>query len=208
MDGSAQVNADGELVLRPVTGRGAPGEVVGVWVLSALVTLLFAPIPVVTGHPLAIGMIVVLPVVLGVLGWRSLRARGIVVTHHEIVVRGLLFRRRGQRGRAASVVRARVIQPRAMVFDTVYVRDAGGHLVVRVNGQHYARADMDRLVAFLGVPWSGPDTQVRPSQLDAMYPGVVPWHEAHPYQFGMLGAAVGLVLSIVLAVVIAVGTML
>jgi hypothetical protein len=200
-EGSAEVTVNGELVLRPVTGKGAVGEVIMLWVGAFMVMLPLAPIPMLIGSPIATVIFGAVPIFLGILGWRSLRQRGIVVTPHEITVRGLLFRRRGKRARAVSVVRARVIQPRALVFDTVYVIGADGAAVIRINGQHYARADMDRLVAFLGLPWSGPSDPVTAPQLDAAYPGVVPWHQAHPYQFGMAGAGFGVVLAVLIAVV-------
>jgi hypothetical protein len=54
----------------------------------------------------------------------------------------------------------------------------------------------------LGLPGGGPEAPVTAPQLDRMYPGLVPWHQAHPVQFGMAGAAVAVAVSVVITVVL------
>ncbi|HEY8525303.1 MAG TPA: hypothetical protein VIL48_10080 [Acidimicrobiales bacterium] len=117
----------------------------------------------------------------------------IEVTPEAIAVRGAVGRRQAPRARATHLVRAPVWQGRAGVVDTVFVLDAGGRTLLRIRAQHYRPSDVDRLVAFLGLPSTGPDRPVSPSELDALYPGIVPWVEAHPARLAAYVAALTLV---------------
>ncbi|MFD6950218.1 MULTISPECIES: hypothetical protein [unclassified Nocardiopsis] len=87
---------------------------------------------------------------------------GIILTAHEIVLKGAFFRRRRSRARAVWTVRASVVQPRQGPCDTLFVLDAHGGVLVRVYGAHYTAEDMDRLVHALGLPCSGPEEPVTP----------------------------------------------
>jgi hypothetical protein len=133
--------------------------------------------------------------------WGHLRYSRIVVTADEIAVRGFVLHRRVPRARAARVVRADVVQPRAPIVDTVFVLDAAGKVLVRIYGRHYRRTDIDRLVAFLDLPTTKPPGLVTGNDLDMLYPGIVPWHEAHPFRFGLYVAS-GTVAAIVVAAVV------
>ncbi|WP_125934537.1 hypothetical protein [Streptomyces sp. WAC 06738] len=155
------------------------------------------------GGPAVALIALAVPAVAALLGWGSLRSNRIVVTPHEIAVLGLFVRRRGQRVRAASVVRADVIQQRGgLIFDTVFVLDAAGAVVIRINANNYEPADIDLLVRSLGLPWNGPDAPVTAPQLSSVYPGMVPWYEAHPVQFAMAGTGAAVLFAVVLTILL------
>jgi hypothetical protein len=196
------VHGYGDLVLRPATGnltwkqRLIPWLFLGVLIVPAAVIVAVA-----TG---LLGVLIAsAPFVVGaLLVWGSRRCSRIIVTPHEIAVLGLIIRRRRQRARAVRVVRAHVVPSRGPVSDTVFVLDAAGKTVIRIWGHNYHRADIDRLVGFLGLPWSGPEQPVTANQLSTMYPGLVSWPEAHPFLLGLVGALVAVVGSGVIAIVL------
>ncbi|MEV0288675.1 MULTISPECIES: hypothetical protein [unclassified Kribbella] len=126
----------------------------------------------------------------------------IVVTPAEISARGLTFHRRRDRALAASVIRAKVIQPGA-VSETIVVLGTGGHALLSINGALYAPADLDRLVDHLGLPTGGPSGPVTTAQLARERAGTVGWAGRHPVAFALLcalGFAVG---AVVLGTVVA-----
>lgn len=193
------VSGRGDLVLRLDTAKR--GRAVIVWLVAVgLVTT-----GVVVGAGPAGGLF---PGTIAVVGiaviWGHFRCGRIAVTHHEIAVLGLLVRRRRQRARAVRVVRATVVPVRGPITDIVFVLDAAGKTVIRINGHNYRRADVDRLVDFLSLPWSAPDGPVTANELSTMHPGMVPWREVHPYVFGLY-VAVGTVAAIIIAAVITAG---
>jgi hypothetical protein len=96
------------------------------------------------------------------------------------------------------------LQPRAPVVDTVFVLDAAGNLLVRIYGRHFRRTDIDRLVAFLDLPSTSLPGLVTGNYLDRMYPGIVPWYEAHPFRFSLYVAGGTVAAVIVVAVVLSV----
>lgn len=165
-----------ELVLRP-TVRHRP------WVLAPVVLFAgpFAVAGVLIGWPvglipLALAAAVVVPVT-GVL----VRSR-IVVTPSEIIVRGFVTRRRADRAQAASIVRAVIVAPRGPISDTIFVLDRDEKPLLRIYGTNYARADLDRLVARLGLPAGTADRPITAAQLAGRYPGIVSWAEQHPFK--------------------------
>ncbi len=130
------------------------------------------------------------------------RAR-IVLTAHEIVLKGAVLQQRRSRARAARTVRAAVVQPRGGPSDTLFVLDAHGGVLVRVHGALYTTGDMDRLVSALGVPSGGPEGPVTPKELQRFQPGLTTWVERHPY---LLGSAILGALLLVVLVGLLVGT--
>jgi hypothetical protein len=196
-----KVYGDGDLVLRkareewrfaavavfvvfglPFAAAAVAAAVAGAWTVVAIV-----------------GLVVGVP---GVAIWGHPRYSLIVVTPDEIVVRGFVVRRRVPRARAAQVVRADVVQPRGPIVDTVFVIDAAGDVLVRIYGRHFRRADIDRLVAFLGLPWTAPPGPVTAPTLATMHPGIVPSYEAQPSRL-VAYAAVGAIVVIVIATIVA-----
>jgi hypothetical protein len=201
----SEADSEDELVLRKAREE---------WRFAAIAVLVVFGLPFVAAAVAAgaageWGIVAIVgPLVLGptIAIWGHLRYSRIVVTPDEIVVRGFVARRRVPRAPAARVVRANVVQPRAGIVDMVFVLDAAGGLLVRIYGRHYRRADIDRLVAFLGLPSVVPDGLVTANQLSTLYPGIVPWYEAHPVRLGLYaaaGAAVGIMAAGVILSVLA-----
>lgn len=124
--------------------------------------------------------------------WRS----RILVTPAEISARGLFGRRRGDRGLAASVVQATLIRPGASAR-TVFVLDAEGQVLLRIDGALYAPDDLDRLVAHLGLPAGGSDDPVTGARLARAQPGAAGWIERHPVGVILLCAAGFVVIALV-----------
>ncbi|MFI0351733.1 hypothetical protein [Actinomadura sp. 9N407] len=133
-----------------------------------------------------------------------LRAR-VILTPHEIVVKGLFFRRRESRSRVAELVRATIIVPRGAAGESLFVLDAHRNLLIRVSGGAYKREDFDRLVNALGVPCSGPDAAVPGKEFAKTYPGLLPWVERHPYRFAFAIAG-GITAALLVVVLIAIAT--
>lgn len=191
-----------QLVLRPAAGNMIQRQAILLWVLTSLLGVIAAGVSVQQGATDVAAFIVAL-VLAGIgLTWVTLRSKRIVVTTDEIAQLGLFIRRRGQRVRARRLVRAQVIQPRALIYDTVFVLDGMGKPVIRIYGHVYEPADIDRLVEFLGLPCEGPDRPVTAPDLDAMHPGIVPWHQARPVQFGFVGAFAAVAFAVVLTIVL------
>jgi hypothetical protein len=193
-------NGDGELVLRKAREewRFAAIAVSIVFGLPFAAAAVAAAIAGVWAVALIAGSVVTVP---SIAIWGHLRYSRIVVTAHEIAVRGFVVRRRVPRERAVQVVRADVVQPRVPIVDTVFVLDEAGKVLVRIYGRHYRRADIDRLVAFLGLPATSPSGPVTATSLSRLHPGLVPWHEAHPFRFSLYAAG-GAVIAIVVAAVV------
>lgn len=139
--------------------------------------------------------------------WGHLYRARIIVTPQEVRVVGLLLRRRRSRARIASIVRAAVIPLRGPITDSVFLLDSHRRVVLRIYGHNYTREDLDRLVGWLQVPWSGPDRPVTAKQLGGMYPGIVPWIERRPFVFAFALAggtlAVLVIISLIVAAVLA-----
>ncbi|MER5423503.1 hypothetical protein [Streptosporangium roseum] len=186
----------GDLVLRPDARKGAAFLIAALVATVAIVAAIlvgdaptvFAPI---------VGAVFAVLIALGSCAF--FRAR-IVLTAHEIVLRGIFFQQRRSRSRAAEVVRATLVAPRVSPGDTLFVLDAQRNLLIRVPGSGYAREDIDRLVNALGVPCSGPDHAVDANELAKTYPGLVSWVERHPYRiaFAVAGVVVAAVMTLVL----------
>lgn len=196
------VDGHGDLVLRPAPWSWYQKRLVGLLAVAAVASVAVAAVGVSEGDVVGAAVVLAIPVVGVLLAWGSLRNSRIVVTPHEIAVLGLAFRRRVPRTGGVSVVRARVLQVRGPALDTVYVLDASGRVVIRINGLNYASAEIDRLVRFLGLPSSGPDAPVTAPQLAGMYPSVVSWHEAHPAKVGLLGTVVVAVIVVVITLLV------
>ena len=148
--------------------------------------------------PLALGWIVAaLFAVVIVLAAGSLIRSRIVVTAREIVVRGLVFRRRRPRSRVVEAVRATIRGPRVPASDTVFLLDAHRGVLLRLRATTYSRQDMDRLVSALGVPCGGPDGAVTAGEFAKTYPGLVPWAQRHPnlLSFVITGVVCGAALA-------------
>ncbi|ACZ88577.1 hypothetical protein [Streptosporangium roseum] len=188
----------GDLVLRPDARKGAAFLIAALVATVAIVAAIlvgdaptvFAPI---------MGAVFAVLIALGSCAF--FRAR-IVLTAHEIVLRGIFFQQRRSRSHAAEVVRATLVAPRASPGDTLFVLDAQRNLLIRVPGSGYAREDIDRLVSALGVPCSGPDHAVDANELAKTYPGLVPWVERHPYRFAFAFAVAGVVVAAVMTLVL------
>jgi hypothetical protein len=187
-----------DLVLRPGLRAGwarlAVGVVTGV-VMTAGFAFRIGP-----GAAMVVGAVWIVLVV--VVAAHLYRAR-IILTAHEIILKGAVFQRRRSRARAVWTIRATVVQPRVPPCDTLFVLDAHGGVLVRVYGANYATEDMDRLVYALGLPCSGPGEPVTPRQLQRYRPGLVSWFEQHGYLIGAVFAVV-LVLAIAAGVLVGV----
>ncbi|OOC55663.1 MULTISPECIES: hypothetical protein [Nocardiopsis] len=186
-----------DLVLRPGLRAGwarlAVGVVTGV-VMTAGFAFRIGP-----GAAMVVGAVWIVLVV--VVAAHLYRAR-IILTAHEIILKGALFQRRRSRARAVWTIRATVVQPRVPPCDTLFVLDAHGGVLVRVYGANYATEDMDRLVYALGLPCSGPEGRVTGKQLEEYRPGLVSWVEQHPFLFA---AAFCVVLLLAIAVAVLIG---
>ncbi|ADH69542.1 MULTISPECIES: hypothetical protein [Nocardiopsis] len=189
-------HVQGDLVLRP--GLRAGWARLGVGVVTGVVTTAGIAFRVGPGAALATG--VAWTVLVAAVALHLHRAR-IVLTAHEIVLKGAFFQRRRSRSRAVWTIRATVVQPRGGPCDTLFVLDQHGGVLVRVYGANYTTEDMDRLVSALGLPCSGPEGPVTPKELDRFRPGLVTWAEQHAYLLGM-AFAVALTLAIVAGVLI------
>ncbi|HEY6738001.1 MAG TPA: hypothetical protein VI076_04060 [Actinopolymorphaceae bacterium] len=199
--GQGRTATTGTLVLRPAPKNWIRQQAILVWGLTYLTMVPVIGVLVTVESGVAVA---VLAAVLGgtALTWASLRAKRIVVTPDEIAQLGLLIRRRAPRARAARIVRAVLIMPRAHHYDTVFVLDAEGRPVIRIYGHVYDRGDVDRLVDFLGLPWTGPPTPVHPPELARVHPGIVPWHQARPVQFALVFTGIAVTFSVLLTVVL------
>ncbi|RCV50111.1 hypothetical protein DEF23_22560 [Marinitenerispora sediminis] len=133
-----------------------------------------------------------------VLAWTNLFVARTVVTADEIIMTGSCYRIRRSRRGATAIVRAIMVAPRGPNFETLFVVDASGKVLARFYGHFYAREDIDRLIAYLGLPVSGPGVPVTGQQLHQMYPGIVPWYERKPMQ--IVGVLVGVLVVLVVIV--------
>ncbi|MCP9948767.1 hypothetical protein [Actinomadura madurae] len=105
------------------------------------------------------------------------RAR-IILTEHEITVKGLLRQRRRSRAHAAGVVRATIVVPQASA-EVLFILDAHGNALIKVDGDGFEAGGLDRFVDALGLPCSGPDHALSWTRFGRMYPGLVPWDKRH-----------------------------
>ncbi|MDT0341455.1 hypothetical protein [Streptomyces litchfieldiae] len=154
------------------------------------------------GAPALVATVVVETAACVLLWMRASRIR-VVVTEHQIETIGVFRRRLRPRAEAAHVVRATLIPPRGMIFPVVFVLDARGRVIVRLNGGAYAPEDLDRLAGHLGLPQSGPDQPVTARQLTRTYPEIVPFFEARPILTGFAVAAMLVPVLMVVALIVA-----
>lgn len=124
--------------------------------------------------------------------WRS----RIVADPAAISVRRLFGHRRLDRAEAASVVLATLLRPGAAAR-TVFLLDAQGGVLARINGALYDPADLDRLVEHLGLPLGGPDDPVTGARLARAQPGAAGWVERHPVGVILLCVAGFAVIAVV-----------
>jgi len=79
----------------------------------------------------------------------------------------------------------------------LFVRDKEGRQVIRMRGQFWSRASMDRVVAVLDAPSEGREDKVSTRELRDEYPGLLYWFERHPIiaalAFTLGTAVVGLI---------------
>lgn len=177
--------------------RPAPHLRWAVLVVAGVVSALFLAFAAASGEPLAVlGVLACCLAVCGLLWARAARLR-VSVTGHQIETVGFFRRQVHPRARAAHLVRATLLTRRGTPYPAVFVLDARGHLLARANGGTYAPEDLDRLAAYLGLPWSGPPHPVTAYRLRQMYPGTVPRAEANPVLIGCLVGAVLMVLLLV-----------
>ncbi|WP_150255987.1 hypothetical protein [Nocardiopsis deserti] len=189
-----------DLVLRP--GLRAGWARLGVGVVTGVVVTAGIAFRVGPGAALAAGAAwIVLVVVVAV----HLHRARIVLTAHEIVLKGAFSQRRRSRANAVWTIRATVVQPRGGPCDTLFVLDAHGGVLVRVYGANYTTEDMDRLVSALGLPCSGPEGPVTPKQLQSYRPGLVTWFEQHAY---LLGIVFGLIVALAVVAGVLIGVAL
>ncbi|TDE00095.1 hypothetical protein [Jiangella asiatica] len=188
-----------DLVLRPsVRNSAIRSRVVGVAVFIAIMLVLPT---IIGGLPGLIFGVAFSTVIIAPIAALLLRSR-VVVTPTAITVRGMLLQRRKDRATAASVVRAMLVVPRTGLVDTVFVLDAKKRPLLRINGNIYRTADLDRLVQHLGLPTAAVQHPVTVPQLESMHPGIVSWVEANPFRVGCVGAGIAVVVILVLASVI------
>lgn len=178
------------LVLRPAPGPRR--RLLSVAAVIAAVLLVAGALAggrpaLITGIALAALVIVAVAAQLG-------RSR-IVVAPTEIVVRGLFRRRRRDRADAA-VVQATLLRP-AAAARTVFLLDAGGRVVLRIDGTLYAPDDLDHLVENLGLPSGGPDDPVAAARLARAQPGAAGWIERHPVGVVLICVAGFIVIALV-----------
>ncbi|MFB4311977.1 hypothetical protein [Actinomadura sp. GTD37] len=171
--------SDSNLVLRPDLRAGlavlAAMVVAGAGIVAAILAgdapTVFAPI---------VGAVFTAMVVLLIA--TLLRAR-IVLTPHEIVVRGPFSRQHRPRSHVAEVVRATIIAPRGASGESLFLLDARRDLLLRVSGGGYKREDIDRLLDVLGAPCSGPARPIGAKEFAEAHPGLLSAAERHPYRF-------------------------
>lgn len=159
-----------------------------------------------TGEPLGIMIALILVAVVMTLLLIHVRIARIVVTAAEIRVSGLFHRRVRPRGLGARIVRATLLQPRSPAIDNVFVLDPQGKVLIRINGMLQEPEELDRLIAHLGLPATGPGHPVTPAELAKVHPGIVPFIERRPYVSGF--AIAGLIIAgvILTGIVIAVAS--
>lgn len=186
----------GDLELRPDTRKGALVlAVIAVCGASVTAAILIGRAPAVFTWIAGVAFAAVLAAGVGY----QTRSR-ISVTPDEIVVRGLVFRRRRSRSRVAEAVRATIVAPRGSPGHTLFVLDAHRSVLFRINASGYTREDIDRLVSALGVPCGGPGRAVSPNEFAKEYPGLVSWVERHPYLLGVV--LTGILCVVVLTLVL------
>lgn len=149
---------------------------------------MFAPI---------VGAVWAVLITLGVLAFLTSR---ITLTPHDLVVQGLFTRRRRSRSHITKAVRATIHLPNGAGGESLFLLDAHGRLLIRVNAGGYKREDVDRLVETLGVPCSGPGYFGSAKEFDETHPGLVSRAERHPYRIAF--AIIGVVSAAATAVVI------
>lgn len=107
------------------------------------------------------------------------RAR-VVITPAAITRVGVLgIRRARPRADVSAVLSAPILGTSGGVH-TIFVLDANGRPIVRMNERIWALDDMKRVVRALDVRPIGPGKAVRPQVLAAEYPHVLRWYEQHP----------------------------
>ncbi|RKN04535.1 hypothetical protein D7319_28290 [Streptomyces radicis] len=159
------------------------------------------------GAPALLVTAVVAAAVCALLWVRVSRVR-VVVSERCVESFGVFRSRVHARAEAARVVRARLVPARGLPFPAVFVLNAGGGVVVRLNGGTYAREDLDRLADHLGLPVSGPAAPVTARQLAVTHPGIVPFFEARPLLTGFVAAAVVVPVILVVALIAALSSFL
>ncbi|MBG6092627.1 hypothetical protein [Actinomadura viridis] len=190
-------DVQGDLVIRPDFRTG----LIVLAVMAVAAAVIVAAI-LIGDAPIAFALIVgglfgvLIPLALGAL----LSAR-ITLTAHELTVQGLFSRKCQPRSRVAEMVRASIIAPRGGAGESLFVLDAQGNLLTRVQGNLYRHEDLARLVNALGVPCSGPDGPVSAKEFAKTYPGLVSWTEQHPYRIAFAVAGVVCAAAMALALV-------
>lgn len=118
-----------------------------------------------------------------------LRAR-IVLTQHELVLRGPFSAQHKPRAHIAEVIRARITAPRGATNGNLFVLDESRSLLLRIPADAYRREDLDLLVTTLDVPCSGPSSPINPKKFAETYPGILTKVEQHPYRLALATAAI------------------
>jgi hypothetical protein len=189
-------HVQGDLVLRPDLRKGLISVAVAVVLTVAIVVAIligdaptvFAPI---VGGLFALAIILVIG---------SLLRSRLILTAHEIVVRGLFGRQRRPRSLVTEVVRATIVAPRGGRRESLLLLDEHHHLVIRISVSIYTRENLDQLVNALGVPCGGSSSSVDANRFAQTYPGLVSWTERHPYRIAF--AVAGVVCAAVVALVL------
>ncbi|WP_412518662.1 hypothetical protein K8Z49_11400 [Actinomadura madurae] len=63
--------------------------------------------------------------------------------------------------------------------EVLFILDAHGNALIKVDGDGFETGDLDRFVDALGLPCSGPDHALSWAKFGRMYPGPVPWDKRH-----------------------------
>lgn len=188
---------EGDLVLRPDLRAGlVTVAFMAVATVGIVAAILIGDAPTVFA-PIVGGLFAALAILM----IAALLSARIVLTPHEIVVRGLFSRQRRPRSRLAEVVRATITAPRGAAGESLFLLDAHRNLLLRVSGAGYRREDLDRLVNALGVPCGGPDGSIDAKAFAETYPGLVSWAERHPYRTAFTIAGVLCAVAMALLIV-------
>lgn len=128
--------------------------------------------------------------------------RALVRVEADLVVqRRLVGERSVDRHRMAQVLFVpQLSYPDPRMSALLYVLDASGQRLLALHGPTWSTEAMSQVAGALGLPVAQPPGPVTAAVLCQHFPRAVPWHIAHPI-------AVGLIVGLGLAVVVAIGTL-
>lgn len=140
------------------------------------------------GDPVALVGTAALAVTVCVLLWIRLSRLRVTVTQEHLSMTGVLRTRCHPRARAAQVVRARLVK-KGRPYPVLFVLDAHGRVLLRVNGQNvgaYVPYDLDRLAHQLALPQTSLPGPLTGHQLAAAHPHLATATERRPVVTALL----------------------